>query len=292
MTASLDRIGEAFAHASAGRERQDRHHAEHSNWRFSFGDAHVVASSLQLRIRRHDGGLGAAAGAGVGEGLADPVQGEAAAEPLEAQLRQQRGAAERGAAPIGAVDADLAEVRVCRRDRAAGGSPWIDADELDSSGRRQAARPGRPAPAPPPPHRPRRGRGPSWASRSRSSRFSRVDRWPRARPACAMARRSSRGSRGSATGSPFRAMAMVVGPMMPPPITSTVASRGIRYISSPEGRPAGGGLRRRRGDGIDRGEGCVHESGSATRSAKPPTRVARGRWEIRPFAQAAHWPQP
>ena len=79
---------------------------------------------------------------------------------------------------------------------------------------------------------------------------------------------------------------------MPPPITSTVASRGIRYISSPDRQQAAGSASAAVTGSSPRGRGCVQESGSATRSAKPPTRVARGHWEMRRLAQAGHWPQP
>ncbi len=79
---------------------------------------------------------------------------------------------------------------------------------------------------------------------------------------------------------------------MPPPITSTVASRGMENISSPDRQQAAGSASAAVTGSSPRGRECAHASGSATRSAKPPTRVARGHWEMRPFAQAAHWPQP
>ena len=61
---------------------------------------------------RRDHGLRAPPGGGVGEGLLDPARaGTSRRQPLHPELRQQRErAAEGGAAAVGAVDADLAEV--------------------------------------------------------------------------------------------------------------------------------------------------------------------------------------
>ena len=79
---------------------------------------------------------------------------------------------------------------------------------------------------------------------------------------------------------------------MPPPITTTVALRGIAYISSPERQHAAGSVSAAVTGSRPRGSGCTQWAGSATRSAKPPTRVAAGHWLIRPAPHAAHVPQP
>ena len=61
---------------------------------------------------------------------------------------------------------------------------------------------------------------------------------------------------------------------MPPPITSTLAPRGIGYISSPDRQHAAGSVSAAVTGSSPRGRGCSAATGSATRSAKPPTRVA------------------
>ena len=79
---------------------------------------------------------------------------------------------------------------------------------------------------------------------------------------------------------------------MPPPITSTLAPRGIGYISSPDRQHAAGSVSAAVTGSSPRGRGCSAATGSATRSAKPPTRVARAHCEIRPSAHSAHLPHP
>ena len=80
--------------------------------------------------------------------------------------------------------------------------------------------------------------------------------------------------------------------MMPPPMTTTIAPGGIRYISSPDRQQAAGSVRAAVTASRPRGRGCTQAAGSATRSAKPPMRRARGHWETRPAAQAGQAPQP
>ena len=198
---------------------------------------------------------------------------------------QAQRAAERGAAAEGAVDAHLAEVDVQEvdRQRAALG---VDPDELDhAASASPSRRPRRPAPACPPPRtRPPRRAPRSAPSRARAgSRAS--DPPPRARRAAGdlppLLERI--GEDQSAPAPRRRASTMVRSPMMPPPITTTVASRGIVNISSPE-RQQDGRLGERGGDRIEPLRQRMHAvaPGSAARSAKPPTRVALAHWLIRP----------
>ena len=70
---------------------------------------------------------------------------------------------------------------------------------------------------------------------------------------------------------------------MPPPITTTVALRGIGNISSPERQQAAGSASAAVTGSSPWGSGCTQSTGSATRSAKPPTRVALAHWLMRPF---------
>ena len=70
---------------------------------------------------------------------------------------------------------------------------------------------------------------------------------------------------------------------MPPPITTTVALRGIRNISSPERQQEAGSASAAVTGSSPFGSGCTQSTGSAARSAKPPTRVALAHWLMRPF---------
>src|SRR5262250_2131949 len=88
------------------------------------------------------------------------------------------------------------------------------------------------------------------------------------------------------------ARTMVRRPMMPPPMTSTVAPRGISKVSRPARQQAAGSVRAAVTGSSPSGSGCTQLTGSATRSAKPPTRVARGHCDVRPASQAEHSPQP
>ena len=89
-----------------------------------------------------------------------------------------------------------------------------------------------------------------------------------------------------------RAIAMVRSPMMPPPITTTVALRGILNISSPERQQDAGSASAAVTGSSPFGSGCTQASGRAARSAKPPTRVALAHWLMRPFLQCRHVPHP
>ena len=80
--------------------------------------------------------------------------------------------------------------------------------------------------------------------------------------------------------------------MMPPPITTTVALRGIVNISSPERQHEAGSASAAVTGSSPFGSGCTQSSGSAARSAKPPTRVALAHWLMRPCLQCRHAPQP
>ena len=79
---------------------------------------------------------------------------------------------------------------------------------------------------------------------------------------------------------------------MPPPRTSTVAARGIVYISRPARQQEAGSVSAPVTGSSPAGNGWTQAAGSATRSAKPPTRVARGHWLTRPASHAVHAPQP
>src|SRR4029077_369671 len=90
----------------------------------------------RLRGGGRDDRLRAATRGGVGEGLFDALERELRAdEPLHPELRQEgEGAAEGGTAPVGAVDADLAEVHVEEIDRHPA-ALRVDPDQLEHSGR-------------------------------------------------------------------------------------------------------------------------------------------------------------
>src|SRR4051812_8946278 len=88
------------------------------------------------------------------------------------------------------------------------------------------------------------------------------------------------------------ASTIVSRPMMPPPITTTVAPRGMANISRPDRQQAAGSVSAAVTGSRARGSGCTQCAGSATRSAKPPTRVAPAHWLMRPAAHSAHAPQP
>ena len=79
---------------------------------------------------------------------------------------------------------------------------------------------------------------------------------------------------------------------MPPPITTTVAPFGMSNISRPDRQQAAGSVSAAVTGSRPRGSGCTQCAGSATRSAKPPTRVAPAHWLMRPAAHSAHAPQP
>ena len=79
---------------------------------------------------------------------------------------------------------------------------------------------------------------------------------------------------------------------MPPPITSTVAPRGIGNFSRPARQHAVGSVIAAVMGSRPRGSACTARAGSATRSAKPPTRTHFGHWLTRPAAHSAHAPQP
>ena len=79
---------------------------------------------------------------------------------------------------------------------------------------------------------------------------------------------------------------------MPPPMTSTVAPRGMAKVSSPARQHAAGSVMAAVTGSSPSGMGCTQLAGSATRSAKPPIRDAFGHCEMRPASQAEHSPQP
>jgi hypothetical protein len=87
-------------------------------------------------------------------------------------------------------------------------------------------------------------------------------------------------------------MARVSNPMMPPPITSTVASFGMRTISRPDRQHAAGSVSAAVTGDRPSGIACTAWVGRATRSAKPPARVRRGQWLTRPTWHSGHSPQP
>jgi hypothetical protein len=68
---------------------------------------------------------------------------------------------------------------------------------------------------------------------------------------------------------------------MPHPITTTIAPRRIRDISSPSRQQAAGSARAAVLGSSPSGRGCTQCRGSATRSAKPPTRTACWHWLMR-----------
>ena len=80
--------------------------------------------------------------------------------------------------------------------------------------------------------------------------------------------------------------------MIPPPMTTTVASRGIVNISSPERQQEAGSASAAVTASSPFGSECTQSAGSIARSAKPPTRVACAHWLIRPCLQCRHSPQP
>ena len=236
---------------------------------------------------RREHGLGPVPGGGVGEGLADLLQREARGHELpHAELRHQRErAAERGAAAEGAVDADLAEVRVPEVER-----------QLAALGAyaRPAAR--RPSASPSQRLGDQRGLADGLAhdlgaaalvsAITRSRRFSRVgSTTTRGAQALgdlpALLERDRERTRRAA---PRRlASTIVSSPMMPPPITSTVASRGIVEHLEP-GEAARGRLGERGGDRVEpRRQGMDARAGQRHALAKPPTRM-----HLRALADPAH----
>ena len=88
------------------------------------------------------------------------------------------------------------------------------------------------------------------------------------------------------------ASTMVTSPMMPPPMTRTAAPRGIRNVSRPARQQAVGSVIAAVIGSRPRGSAWTLRAGSATRSAKPPTRTHWAHWLTRPAAHAAHFPQP
>ena len=79
---------------------------------------------------------------------------------------------------------------------------------------------------------------------------------------------------------------------MPPPITTTVASRGIRNISSPDRQQAAGSAREALARSSPLGSGWSLPIGRTTRSAKPPTLVQRAHWLSSPARHSVHSPHP
>ena len=77
-----------------------------------------------------------------------------------------------------------------------------------------------------------------------------------------------------------------------PASMSTVASRGIGYISRPERQHAAGSVSAAVTGSSFGGRGWTARAGRATRSLKPPTRTHFAHWLIRPIAQSRHSPQP
>src|SRR5437899_486175 len=135
---------------------------------------------------------------------------------------------------------------------------------------------------------------PCVSSSTRSRRLSRAGSITTAAPRLrAIFRRSSIGSDMINRLAPSRpASTMVTSPMMPPPITSTVAPRGILNVSRPARQQAVGSVIAAVIGSRPRGSEWTLRAGKATHSAKPPTRTHCGHWLTRPAAHSAHFPQP
>jgi hypothetical protein len=79
---------------------------------------------------------------------------------------------------------------------------------------------------------------------------------------------------------------------MPPPITTTLAPFRIRAISRPSRQQDAGSASAAVVRSSPSGRGCRQWRGSATRSAKPPTRTHCAHWLTRPARQSSQTPHP